>query len=55
MSDLRRAKIRQGVIKDFDGYLFTRSKKDVRLDDVLDTINDTSRELKDILNKYIIH
>ena len=50
-----RAKIRQGVIKDFDGCLFTRSKKDVRLDDVLDTINDTSRELKDILNKYILH
>lgn len=49
-----KATINQGVISNRDGCVFN-SKNNVSLDNVLDTINDTSKELRDILDKYNIY
>lgn len=49
------AKIRQGVISNRGGCIFSQPKNNVPLDGVLDTISDVSRELRDILGKYNIY
>lgn len=49
------AKIRQGVISNRGGCIFAQPKNNVPMDDILDTISDVSRELRDILDKYNIY
>lgn len=49
------AKIRQGAISNRGGCIFAQPKNNVPLDDVLNTISDVSRELRDILDKYNIY
>lgn len=49
------ARIRQGVISNRGGCIFAQPKNNVPLNDVLDTISDVSRELRDILGKYNIY